>query len=125
MPLYCYIIYEGEYDYVETHIIGHKNKYPQKEFDNICIEVMAKYGKVKEENITVPATLEKYDRIVYTIHPQKLIEHLVSDYGFVELDVPYNEGFKIRRLPNPQPKPEGYVRYVVRTPECPFGKGIK
>ena len=124
MPLYCYIIIEGEYDYVEHHILGHKNKYSEKEFEDLCLEIMAEHGKVKEEHITVPATLETYDRLVYTIHPQKLIKYLVNDYGFEKLELPYQEGYAIKRLPNPQPQAK-YVKYVVNQNKCPFMEGLK
>ena len=39
MPLYCYIVETGMYDDRQAHILGHRCKYSQEEFDNICIEI--------------------------------------------------------------------------------------
>ena len=120
MPLYCYIVETGYYEDREANILGHATKYSQEEFNNIVIEITEKYGDVEELEYTVPATLEHVEAIRYKINPNELIKHLVIEYGFVELEIPFNDGVnstEISRAPVPK---ENLRKYVVETPKCPY-----
>ena len=105
MSLYCYHIITGSYDDIEFHVLGHSNKYDQKEFDDICLEIMEKHGKRKHEEGHVPATLRYYNRYKYTIDSEKLMKYLINDYGFVKLNIPYQDGFLIKPIHGCEPKP--------------------
>lgn len=119
MPMYCYIVETGYYEDREANILGHANKYSQEEFDNLVIEVTEKYGDVEEIEYTVPATLEHVEKIRYKINPTELIRHLVTEYGFVELGIPVNDGVNSREISRaPVPK-ENLRKIVVETPKCP------
>ena len=124
MPLYCYIVETGMYEDVRANILGHTNKYSQEEFDNLVIEVTEKYGDVEEIEYTVQATLEHVEEIRYKINPTELIRHLVIGYGFVELEIPVNDGVNSREISKaPVPK-ENLQKVVVKTPKCPIGEII-
>lgn len=105
MSLYCYHIITGAYEDIEFHVLGHVNKYDQKEFDDICLEIMEKHGKREHEESYVPATLKYYNIYVYTIDGEKLMEYLIKDYGFVKLDIPGQSGFLIKPIQGCEPKP--------------------
>jgi len=122
MPLYCYIVETGYYEDREANILGHTNKYSQEEFDNLVIEITEKYGDVEEIEYTVPATLEHVEEIRYKINSTELIRHLVTEYGFVELEIPVNDGVNSREISRaPGPK-ENLRKVVVKTPKCPIGE---
>jgi len=122
MPLYCYIVETGMYEDVRANILGHTNKYSQEEFDNLVIEVTEKYGDVEEIEYTVQATLEHVEEIRYKINPTELIRHLVIEYGFVELEIPVNDGVNSREISKAPVPTENLMKYVVKTPKCPENK---
>ena len=119
MALYCYIIETGMYEGKEVTVLGHQNKYSQEEFDNICIELTEKYGDVEE--IEYFSSYDKSDvkQITYNIDSYRLIRLLIRDYGFVELDVPVNDGVNSREISRKPVPSEKLVRYEVKQPECP------
>ena len=119
MPLYCYIVETGYYEDREANILGHTNKYSQEEFDNIVIEITEKYGDVEEIEYTVQATLEHVEEIRYEINSNELIKHLVIEYGFVELEIPVNDGVNSREISKAPVPTENLMKYVVETPKCP------
>lgn len=125
MALYCYIVETGEYDWRESHILGHKNKYSQEEFDDICIEITEKYGDVEEVEHTIPATLEHVEKIVYKIDGFKLLEYLVNEYGFIELNIPENDGHNVKEISRKPPKSENLIMVKIKTPECKLGDTLK
>ena len=123
MPLYCYIVETGYYEDREADILGHKEKYSQEEFDNICIEITEKYGDVEE--IEYFSNYDKTDvkEIRYKIEAPELIEHLVSEYGFIELDLPINDGYNSREISRKPVPPERLRKVVIKTPRCPAVDG--
>lgn len=124
MPLYCYIVETGMYEDKEANILGHTNKYSQEEFDNLCIEITEKYGDVEEIEYTVQATLEHVEEIRYKIDSNELIKYLVTEYGFVELEIPVNDGVNSREISKaPVPK-ENLQKVVVKTPKCPHAQNM-
>lgn len=125
MPLYCYNIITGEYDDIEYHTLGHENRYSQEEFGNICLEIMEKHGKKEHDEGHVPATLQYYNNYVYRMDAWKLLKYLVNEYGFIELNIPYQAGFLIKPVQSCEPKPR-YIRYVVETSQnCLFSDVAK
>lgn len=119
MPLYCYIVETGMYEDVHAHILGHANKYSQEEFDNICIELTEKYGDVEEIVYFSNYDTSDVEEIRYNIPGEKLIEYLIKDYGFIELNVPVNDGvnsIEVSRTPVP---PENLRSIVIEAPRCP------
>jgi len=121
MPLYCYIIETGYYEDREANILGHTNKYSQEEFDNIVIEITEKYGDVEEIEYTVAATLEDVEEIIYKIDEYELIKHLVNEYGFVELEIPVNDGVNSREIQRTPVPTENLVKVEFKPHQkCPF-----
>lgn len=119
MPLYCYIVETGMYEDVSANILGHENKYNQDEFDNICIEITKKYGDVEEIEYFSNYDLSDVKEIKYNIPGEKLIEYLISDYGFVELGIPINDGHNTVEVSR-KPVPKENLRIVkTETPKCP------
>ena len=106
MPLYCYIVETGMYEDVKAHILGHTNKYSQEEFDNICIKLTEKYADVEE--IEYFSSYDKSDvkEIKYNIDSYRLIRLLIRDYGFIELNVPINDGHNIKEISRVPVEPE-------------------
>ena len=82
MALYCYIVETGYYEDREANILGHKEKYSDEEFDNICIEITEKYGDVEE--VEYFSSYDKCDveEIRYKIEAHDLIKHLVNEFIF-------------------------------------------
>ena len=119
MPLYCYIVETGMYEDVEAHILGHTNKYSQEEFDNICIKLAEKYGDVEE--IEYFSSYDKSDvkQIKYNIDSYRLIRLLIRDYGFIELNVPINDGYNTKEVSRTPVPPERLRKVVIKTPRCP------
>ena len=127
MVLYCYIVETGYGpDDIESHILGHAKKYSQEEFDNICIEITEKHGDVEEVEHFVPYDKTNVEEIVYKIDGYDLIEYLVNDYGFIELNLPYNSGYQVKEISRtPVPK-ENLVMHVTKpTNKCPYCENIK
>lgn len=125
MPLYCYIVETGMYEDVEAHILGHQTKYSQKEFDNICIKLTEKYGDVEEIEYFSNYDKSDVEEIRYNIPGETLIEYLIKDYGFVELNVPVNDGvnhIEVSRTPVPKEN----LRKVVVKPlrNCPAVESV-
>ena len=108
MSLYCYMISETiDYDETYSYVVAHKYKYNPLEFNRICNKIMDKYGKVREKS----TCHDKLGAYWYHIPARTLIEHLVSDYGFIELDLGLFDCTQARRIQGPEPKPL-YVRHV-------------
>ena len=121
MPLYCYIIETGYYEDREANILGHTKKYTHEEFDNLCIEITEKYGDVEEIEYTVQATLEHVEEIRYKIDAYELIKHLVNEYGFVELEIPVNDGVNSREIQRAPVPTENLVKVEFKPHQkCPF-----
>lgn len=121
MPLYCYIIETGMYEDREANILGHTNKYSQEGFNKLCIEITEKHGDVEEIEYFAPYDKTDVTEIRYKINASKLIEHLIKDYGFIELDIPINDGVQhveVSRTPVP---PENLRKVVVKRQSCPIG----
>ena len=121
MPLYCYIIETGCYDDKEANILGHATKYSQEEFDNICMEIIKKHGKVEDEAYTSHLTLEEVEEVHYHINPQILIKYLVNEYDFIELDPPVNDGNIVREVSREPCNPENIRRVEFKGRACPNG----
>lgn len=123
MPLYCYIVETGMYEDVEAHILGHTTKYSQEEFDNICIKLTEKYGDVEE--IEYFSSYDKSDvkQIKYNIDSYRLIKLLIRDYGFIELNVPINDGHNTKEVSRTPVPPERLRKVVIKTPRCPAVDG--
>ena len=124
MPLYCYIVETGCYEDVCPHILGHSNKYSQKEFDNICKEIINEHGDVEEIEYTIQATLEHVEKRVYKLDSDLLIDYLIKDYGFIELDVPFNDGYMEKKISCEPVPTERLKKVVVETPKCPHSPKI-
>jgi len=124
MPLYCYIVETGMYEDVEAHILGHPKKYSQEEFDNICIEIMEKYGDVEEHEYYSSYDNCDVEEIRYVIDSYRLIKLLIKDYGFIELDVPIQDGH-YRKEVSRTPVPKENLRKVTFKPtvSCPAAEG--
>lgn len=122
--LYCYIVETGYYEDIEYNILGHAKKYSQEEFDNICIEITEKHGDVDEVEHFVPADKTNVEEIIYKIDGYDLIKYLVNDYGFIELNLPYNRGYHVKEISRtPVPK-ENLVMHVSKLHNCPNCKDI-
>ena len=119
MALYCYIIETGYYDDRQANILGHENKYSHKEFDNICIEITKKYGDVEVEYFS-NYDLTDVEEIKYNIDAHELIKYLVSDYGFIELNVPVNDGYNIKEISRKPVSHENLRLSKVEIPSCPM-----
>lgn len=120
MPLYCYIIETGMYEDVQANIIGHQTKYTQEEFDKLCREITEKHGDVEEIAYFAPYDKTHVEEIKYKINASKLMEHLIKDYGFIELDIPINDGVQhveVSRTPVP---PENLRKVVIKRHSCPL-----
>lgn len=124
MPLYCYIVETGMYEDVESHILGHTNKYSQEEFDNICIKLTEKYGYVEENEYYSSYDNSNVEEIRYEIDSYRLIKLLIRDYGFIELDVPIQDGH-YRKEVSRKPVPPERLTKVTFKPKvsCPADKG--
>lgn len=121
MALYCYIVETGYYEDREANILGHTEKYTHEEFDNLCIEITEKYGDVEEIEYTIPATLEHVEEIRYKIDAYKLIKHLVNEYGFVELNIPVNDGVNFKEISKAPVPNENLVKVELKPKkQCPF-----
>ena len=114
MPLYCYIVVTGMYEDVEAHILGHTNKYSQDEFDNICIKLTEKYGDVEEIEYFSSYDTSNVKQIKYNIDSYRLIRLLIRDYGFIELDVPINDGYNTKEISRTKVPPERLQKVVVK-----------
>ena len=119
MPLYCYIVETGMYEDVEAHILGHTNKYSQEEFDNICIKLTEEYGYVEENEYYSSYDNSNVEEIIYEIDSYRLIKLLIRDYGFIELDVPVNNGHNSKEVSRTPVPPERLRKFVIKTPRCP------
>lgn len=120
MPLYCYIVETGMYEDIEAHILGHPNKYSQEEFDDICIKLTEKYGDVEENEYYSSYDNSNVEEIRYEIDSYRLIKLLIRDYGFIELDVPIQDGH-YRKEVSRTPVPPEKLRKVTFKPKvtCP------
>ena len=120
MALYCYIVETGYYEDKEANILGHKEKYTQDEFDDICIKITEKYGNVEE--VEYFSNYDKCDveEIKYKIDANDLIKYLVAEYGFIELDVPVNDGYNSKEISRKPVPPENLRKVVVKSVTCPF-----
>jgi len=117
MPLYCYMIVERvDYDEEYYYIVAHETEYNPFEFNKICNEIMDKHGKVQEKS----SCHDKLGAYWYHIPAQTLIEHLTSEYGFIELDLALFDCTQARRIQGPETAPI-YVQYVTESRTCPFG----
>lgn len=124
MPLYCYIVETGMYEDIQSHILGHQNKYSQEEFDDLCIEITEKYGDVEEVEYYAGFSNEHVEEIRYNISPEKLIEYLINDYGFIELNIPINNGHNTRDVSREPVPPENLVMHRVKpVNSCPMMEG--
>ena len=120
MALYCYIVETGEYSSRESHILGHENKYSPDEFDDLCIEITKKYGDVKEKEDFDISDLTDVKKNIYTINPYSLIEYLISEYGFVELEVPVNDGYNVKEISRKPVPRENLVKVELKPKkQCP------
>lgn len=124
MPLYCYIVETGYYEDRESNILGHATKYSQEEFDNICKEIINEHGDVEEIEYTVQATLEHVEKRVYKLDSSELIKYLINDYGFVEMDVPFNDGYTEEEISCEPVPTDRLQKVVVETPKCPHSPKI-
>ena len=124
MALYCYIVETGYYEDKEANILGHENKYSPEEFDNICIEITEKYGDVEE--VEYFSSYDKCDveEIKYKIEGHDLIKYLVAEYGFIELDVPVNDGCNSREISRKPVPPENLRMVRVKPTHCPHTERI-
>ena len=118
MPLYCYIIETGEYEDRESNILGHTTKYSQEEFNKICMEITEKHGDIEE--IEYFSAYDKTDvkEIVYRIEAEELMKYLLKDYGFIELNIPVNDGIQhveVSRTPVP---PENLRKVTIKHHNC-------
>ena len=120
MPLYCYIVETGYYEDREANILGHATKYSQEEFDNICKEIINNHGDVEEIEYTIPATLEHVEKRVYKLDSSELIKYLINDYGFVEMGVPFNDGYMEEEISCELVPTERLKKVIVKTPKCPY-----
>ena len=121
MPLYCYIIETGMYEDVEAHILGHTNKYSQDEFDKLCIEITEKHGDVEEIAYFSSYDTSDVEEIKYNIPAEKLIEYLIKDYGFIELDVPINNGHNSKEVSRTPVPPEDLTMITIESHgKCPM-----
>ena len=120
MALYCYIVETGYYEDKEANILGHENKYSHEEFDNICIEITEKYGDVEE--VEYFSNYDKCDveEIKYNIDANDLIKYLVDEYGFIELNIPVNDGVNSKEISRKPVPPENLRKVVVKSVTCPF-----
>ena len=125
MPLYCYIVETGEYEDREAHILGHETHYSQEEFDNICIEVTKKYGDVEEVEYFSSYDTTDVKKINYEIDAYKLIVYLVAEYGFVELNIPRNDGYNYKEISRTPVPPEKLRKIEIKRPKCMVTPGIK
>ena len=121
MPLYCYIIETGMYEDMESRILGHTTKYSQEEFDNICMEITKEHGQVEREAYTSHLTFEEIEEDVYKIAGHNLIKYLVSEYGFVELELPVNDGYMVREVSRKPCNPENIRKVEFKGRACPNG----
>lgn len=124
MSLYCYIVETGYYEDREANLLGHATKYSQEEFDDICKEIINNHGDVEDIEYTIPATLEHVEKRVYKLDSFKLIDYLIKDYGFIELDVPFNDGYMEEEISCEPVPTENLRRVVVETPKCPHAQNM-
>lgn len=126
MPLYCYIVETGMYEDVEAHILGHTTKYSQEEFDNICIKLTEKYGDVEEIEYFSSYDTSDVKQIKYNIDSYRLIKLLIRDYGFIELNVPINDGHNTKEISR-TPVPSERLQKVIVKPrfKCPVDTKIE
>ena len=120
MPLYCYIIETGYYEDKEANILGHPTKYSQEEFNKICIEITEKYGDVEEIEYFSAYDKTDVEEIRYKIDAEELMDHLINEYGFIELDIPVNDGvqhIEVSRKPVP---PENLRKVTIKHHKCSF-----
>lgn len=121
MPLYCYIIETGMYEDVEAHILGHSCKYSQEEFDKLCIEIMEKHGYVEENEYYSSYDNCDVEEIIYEIDSHRLIKLLIRDYGFVELDVPIQDGHYRKEVSRTPVPPEDLTMITIESHgKCPM-----
>ena len=111
MALYCYIVETGYYEDRTANILGHKEKYTQDEFDNICIKITEKYGNVEEVEYFSNYDKTDVEAIRYKIEAHDLIKHLVNEYGFIELNIPVNDGVNSKEISR-KPVPPENLRMV-------------
>ena len=104
----------------ENQILGHATKYSQEEFDNICKEIINNHGDVEEIEYTIPATLEHVEKRVYKLDSSELIKYLINDYGFVEMGVPFNDGYMEEEISCEPVPTERLKKVIVKTPKCPY-----
>ena len=119
MPVYCYIVETGYYEDLTANILGHTEKYSQEEFDNICIEITKEHGDVEEIAYFSPYDKSDVEEIVYKIEGEDLIKYLVNEYGFIELDVPVNDGHNRKEISRKRVPQENLKTVGVKPVSCP------
>ena len=119
MGLYCYIVETGEYEYRESHILGHEIHYSHEEFDDICKEITKKHGKMENGKSFDISDLTYVESIKYTIDGYELIDYLVNEYGFVELNIPRNDGYNVEEISRTPVPSENLRRVEIKQPPCP------
>lgn len=117
--MYCYIVETGEYEDRESHILGHEIHYSHEEFDDICKEITKKYGKMENVKSFDISDLTDVESIKYTIDGYELIDYLVNEYGFVELNIPRNNGYNIEEVSRTPVPLENLRRIEIKQPPCP------
>lgn len=123
MALYCYIVETGYYEDRTANILGHTEKYSHEEFDNICIEITKKYGDVEEVEYFSSYDKSNVEEIKYKIEAHELIKHLVNEYGFIELNIPVNDGYNSREISRKPVPPENLRMVRVKPTHCPWQEG--
>lgn len=117
--MYCYIVETGEYEDRESHILGHEIHYSHEEFDDICKEITKKYGKMENVKSFDISDLTDVESIKYTIDGYELIDYLVNEYGFVELNIPRNDGYNVEEISRTPVPRENLRRVEIKQPPCP------
>ena len=64
------------------------------------------------------------EEIVYKIEGEDLIKYLVNEYGFIELDVPVNDGHNRKEISRKRVPPENLKTVGVKPAPCPWQEGI-
>lgn len=103
-----------DYDETYNYIVAHEKKYTPLEFNNICDKIMDKHGKIREKS----SCHDRLGAYWYHISAETLIHYLISDYGFIELDLGYFDCTQARRIQGPE-RDYSYIRYNVDSPKCP------
>ena len=64
--------------------------------------------------------LTDVEEIKYNIDAHELIKYLVSDYGFIELNVPVNDGHNFEEVSRKPVSPENLRIVKTKSQDCPI-----